>query len=108
MYTKLFYNVHKRMWLHVLYLMVQWHVQDAMEVVSGSAVWARRVGQPINSAEPTKAASLSKPVKANAPKAASQTKSAKSDTAKPAGVSKPGKLVVKVGTSTRSDATKKR
>ena len=88
--------------------MVQWHVQDAMEVVSRSAVWARCVGQPVNSAEPTKAASLSKPAKANAPKVAAQTKSAKSDTAKPAGVSKPRKPIVKVGTSTRSDAKKKR
>ena len=79
-----------------------------MEVVSGSTVWARHVGQPINSAEPTKAASLSKPAKANAPKAATQIKSAKSDTAKLAGLSKPGKPVVKVGTSKRSDATKKR
>ena len=70
MYTKLFYNVHKRIWLHVLYPMVQWHVQDAMEVVSGSAAWARRVGQTVNSVEPTKAVSLSKPAKANAPKAA--------------------------------------
>ena len=88
--------------------MVEWHVQAAMEVVSGSAVWARRMGQPINSAEPTKVASLSKPAKANAPKAAAQTKSAKSDTPKPTGLSKPGKPVVKVGTSTRADATKKR
>ena len=79
-----------------------------MEVVSGSAVWARREGQPVNSAEPTKVASLSKPEKANAPKAAAQTKSAKSDTTKPASLSKPGKPVVKVGTSTRSGATKKR
>ena len=79
-----------------------------MEVVSRSAVWVRRVGHPINSAEPTKAASLSKPTKANALKAAAQTKSAKSDTAKPVGLSKPRKLVVKVGTSTRSDATKER
>ena len=88
--------------------MVQWHVQAAMEVVSESAVWARHVGQPVNNAEPTKTASLSKPAKANAPKAAAQTKSAKSDTPKPAGMSKPGKPVVKVGTSTRADATKKR
>ena len=79
-----------------------------MEVVSGSVVWARRVGQPVNSAEATKAASLSEPAKTNAPKATTQTKSAKSDTAKPAGVSKPGKPFVKVGTSTRSDAMKKR
>ena len=66
------------------------------------------MGQPVNSVEPTKAASLSKLAKTNAPKAAAQTKSAKSDTAKPVGVSKPGKPVVKVGTSTRSDAMKKR
>ena len=88
--------------------MVQWHVQDAMEVVSGSVVWTRRVGQPVNSAKPTKAASLSKPAKANAPKVVAQTKSTKSDTAKPASLSKPRKPVVKVGTSTRSDAMKKR
>ena len=67
--------------------MVQWHVQVAMEVVSGSAVWARRVGQPVNNAEPTKTASLSKPANANAPKAAVQTKSANSDTPKLAGLS---------------------
>ena len=84
------------------------HVQAAMETMPESAVRARRVGQPVKNAVATKAASVSKPAKPNAPKVAGQSKSAKSDTPKAAGLSKPGKPVAKVGPSTRADATKKR